>query len=146
MAMVTALLLQDSYKTANWTTVYTNQPKISSEIFCFWMHENCSKLCSSILTFVSHYPVLHNVNFFAGRHFFIRKMKIKMDFVISVLKVVESSVICDIWNSSLHTIVVRLFDRREIQLTNQPTNQWPTVRNTCFQKLQKILVFKSKHY
>ena len=58
-------------------------------------------------------------------------MKIKMDFVISVLKVVESSVICDIWNSSLHTIVVRLFDRREIQ----PTNQWLTVRNMCFQKL-----------
>ena len=28
------------------------------------MHENCSKLCSSILTFVSHYPVLQNVNFF----------------------------------------------------------------------------------
>ena len=41
-----------------------------------------------------------------------------MDFVISVLKVVESSVICDIWNSSLHTIVVHLFDRREIQPTN----------------------------
>ena len=106
------------------------------------MHENCSKLCSSILTFVSHYPVLQNVNFFAGRHFFIRKMKIKMDFVISVLKVVESSVICDIGNSPLHTIVVRLFDRREIQ----PTNQWPTVRNMRFQKLQEILVFKSKHY
>ena len=58
-------------------------------------------------------------------------MKIKMDFVISMLKVVESSVICDIWNSSLPKIVVRLFDRREIQ----PTNQWPTVRNMCFQKL-----------
>ena len=42
------------------------------------MHENCSKLCSSILTFVWHYPVLQNVNFVAGRHFFIRKMKIKM--------------------------------------------------------------------
>ena len=47
-------------------------------------------------------------------------MKIKMDFVSSVLTVVESSVIWDIWNSSLHTIVVRLFDRREIQPTNQP--------------------------
>ena len=42
------------------------------------MHENCSKLCLSILTSVSHYPVLQNVIFFAGRHFFIRKMKIKM--------------------------------------------------------------------
>ena len=42
------------------------------------MHENCSKLCSSILTFVSQYPVLQNVNFFAGRHSFFRKMKINM--------------------------------------------------------------------
>ena len=53
------------------------------------MRENCSNLCSSILTFVSHYPVLQSVCFFlfcfvlgsffcAGRHFFIRKMKIKM--------------------------------------------------------------------
>ena len=43
------------------------------------MHENCSKLCSNILTFVSYYLVLHNVIFFfAGRHFSIRKMKIKM--------------------------------------------------------------------
>ena len=31
-----------------------------------------------ILTFVSHYPVLQNFNLFAGRHFFIEKMKIKM--------------------------------------------------------------------
>ena len=43
-----------------------------------------------------------------------------MNFVIYVLKVVESSVICDICNSSLHMIVVRLFDRRDIQPTNQP--------------------------
>ena len=41
-----------------------------------------------------------------------------MNFVIYVLKVVESSVICDIWNSSIHMIVVRLFDRREIQPIN----------------------------
>ena len=43
------------------------------------MHENCSKLCSSIFTFVSHYPVLRKVSFFlAARHFSIWKMKIKM--------------------------------------------------------------------
>ena len=43
------------------------------------MHENCSKLCSSILTFVSHYPVLQNVIFFLLEGtFFIRKMKIEM--------------------------------------------------------------------
>ena len=29
-------------------------------------------------TFVSHYLVLQNVIFFAGKHFFIRKIKIKM--------------------------------------------------------------------
>ena len=32
----------------------------------------------SILTCVSQYPILQNVNFFAGRHIFISKMKIKM--------------------------------------------------------------------
>ena len=43
------------------------------------MHENCSKSCSSILTFVSQY--LYSTSkcyFFAGRRFFIRKIKIKM--------------------------------------------------------------------
>ena len=56
-----------------------------------------------------------------------------LNFVISVLKVVDSSVICDIWNSSIHMIVVRLFDRREIQPTNQPT-QWRQrfVKNVLF--------------
>ena len=70
-------------------------------------------------------------------------MKIKMDFVISVLKVVESSVICDIWNSSLHTIVERLLDRREIQPTNQPMAD---SKKHVLSKVAKILVFKSKHY
>ena len=44
------------------------------------MHENCSKLCLSILTSVSHYPVLQNVSFLLEVEgtFSFRKMKIKM--------------------------------------------------------------------
>ena len=49
----------------------TNQ-KFHHKFFCFWMHENCSKLYSSILTFTSLYLILQNFNFLAGRHFFIR--------------------------------------------------------------------------
>ena len=73
-----------------------------------------------------------------------------MDFVISVLNVVESSFICDIWNSSLHTIVVRLFDRREIQPTNQPMADSKkhvlskVVKNTSFQ-IKTLLVMFYRH-
>ena len=38
---------------------------------------NCSKLCSSILTFVWHYPVLQNVNLLLEGTFSSRKMKIR---------------------------------------------------------------------
>ena len=74
------------------------------------MHKNCSKLCTSILTFGSHYPVLQNVFFFfcfcfvlfcfffAGRPFSLEKWKSK----------------------------------------------WPTVRNMCFQKLWKNIIFHNK--
>ena len=68
---------QYSARSATWTAVYTNQPKISSQIFCFWMHENCSKLCSGILTFVSHYPVLQNVNILLEGTFSLEKRKSK---------------------------------------------------------------------
>ena len=42
------------------------------------MHENCSKLCSSILIFVSYYPVLQNVNFLLEGTFSLEKWKSKM--------------------------------------------------------------------
>ena len=79
-------------------------------------------------------PLSHTIQYskmlivFAERHFFIRKMKIKMDFVISMLKVVESSVICDIWNSSLPKMWCAC-------LIGGKSSLWPTVRNMCFQKL-----------
>ena len=79
---------QDGDRRANWTTVYTNQPK----------NNRMSKLCSSILTFVSHYPVLPNVNFLLEGTFSLEKWKSK----------------------------------------------WLTIRNMCFQKLQKILFKKKK--
>ena len=63
------------------------------------MHENCSKLCSSILSIVWHYLVLQNVIFLLEGTFSLEKWKSK----------------------------------------------WPTIRNMCFQKLWKILFFKTKH-
>ena len=43
-------------------------------------------------------------------------------------------------------IVVRLFDRREIQPTNQPTNQPWRLKMMCFAKSGKILFFQNKTF
>ena len=39
------------------------------------MHKNCSKLCSSILTFISHYLVLQHYNFLLEGTFSLEKWK-----------------------------------------------------------------------
>ena len=58
------------------------------------MHENCSKLCSSILTFVSHYPVLQNVIILLDGTFSLEKRKSKWPTVRQhvLLKVVKNIV------------------------------------------------------
>ena len=80
--MVTALLL----RTVTWRwevteplCIRTNQKfHHNFSVFeCMKIAQNYAQV--SFNTFASHYPVLQNVFFFfVGRHFFIRKMKIKM--------------------------------------------------------------------